>query len=71
MQKQDLSICFGQPSWLDRSEITELSVFAFEQQKEDAMVVKLKEAEHSQLVTELRRKIAELELQVCFSLICS
>lgn len=32
-------------------------------QKEDVMVVKLKEAELSQLVTELRRKIAELELQ--------
>lgn len=30
------------------------------------MVGRLREAEQSQLVTELRRKIAELEVQVCY-----
>jgi len=32
--------------------------------KEEALLAKLRDTEHSQLVTEMRRRIAELELQV-------
>jgi len=35
--------------------------------KDEALLTKLRDAEHTQLVTEMRRRIAELELQVCMS----
>jgi len=33
--------------------------------KDEALLMKLRDTEHTQLVAEMRRRIAELELQVC------
>ena len=38
-------------------------MFVF-QCKEDAMMARIKDAEHSQLVAEMRRRVAELEIEV-------
>ena len=38
------------------------------QKKEDEMMVRLKSAEHAQVVAEMRQRIAELEIEVSMSL---
>jgi len=35
--------------------------------KEESLLTKLRDTEHAQLVTEMRRRIAELELQVIYN----
>ena len=43
-----------------------LILLIFSQQKESIAISKLRDSEHLQLVTDMRRRIAELEIQVSF-----
>lgn len=41
------------------------------QRKEDEMMSRIRDAEHSQLVAEMRQKIAELEIEVSYGVHCT
>ena len=42
-------------------------LFFISQQKEDSMMTKIKDAEHTQTIAEMRRRIAELEIEVSYN----
>ena len=44
--------------------MTVILLILFIQRREDAMMAKIKDAEHAQTVAEMRRRIAELEIAV-------
>ena len=45
-----------------------LTIVQFFQRKTDSMMLRIKDAEHSQVVAEMRHRIAELEIEVSFNI---